>query len=229
MIDGENVILVMELIQGAELLKVIQKKTFSSHSHSPSHSHSHSPSHSSIPPIPFNPHLITAQLILTLEYLHRQNIVYRDMKAENIMLDEKGNTKLVDFGLSLFKPYRTAKLSGRIGTPLFLAPEMISGKRYDEAIDWYGLGLLIYEMLTKRATFEDYKRSNLEKVIPRGFTCPDDLDELACDLIQKLAHRNPAKRLGLGNIREIKNHPWLAEINWNMLEDQIINYQEDNS
>lgn len=208
MVAGDNIVLVTELIKGAELLKVIQNRV-------------------SID-VPFNPHLIIAQLIMTLEYLHNQNIVYRDIKAENIMLDENGNVKLIDFGLSSYKPYRNAKLSSKIGTPLFFAPEMIMGRKYDEAIDWYGLGLLMYEVLTKRIPFEGYRKSNLVRVITRGFDCPDSLDSKACDLIQKLAHRNPEKRLGIKNIREIKGHPWLSGIDWSSLNQQVWEYQRSN-
>lgn len=86
----------------------------------------------------------TAEIILALEYLHSLNIVYRDLKPENIILDAAGHIKLVDFGLAKVVKDTTFTLCG---TPDYLAPEIIRARGYTGAVDWWSLGVLIYEML----------------------------------------------------------------------------------
>ena len=98
-----------------------------------------------------------AEVILALEYLHEPGIAYRDLKPENILLDARGHVKLTDFGFAKHVPDLTWTICG---TPDYLAPEVIRSQGYTKAIDWWGLGVLIYEMLVGLPPFVDkFRRS----------------------------------------------------------------------
>lgn len=101
-----------------------------------------------------------AEVILALKHLHERGIVYWDLKPENVLLDKSGHVKLTDFGLSKMGVVGTKKTYTFCGTPEYLAPEIIHGKGYTKAVDWWSLGLLLYEMLSGRHPF---KSSRLKK------------------------------------------------------------------
>lgn len=90
-----------------------------------------------------------AQTILALEYLHGKGVVYRDIKPENILIDSEGHVKLTDFGLSKSNLQNQNNMTDSFcGTTEYLAPEIIKDKQYGYSVDWYSLGLVMYEMLT---------------------------------------------------------------------------------
>lgn len=94
-----------------------------------------------------------AEIVVAVEYLHEEGILYRDLKPENILICKDGHIKLIDFGLSKIVSGRNQTFSV-VGTPEYLAPEIYSSKDgYDESSDWWNLGALIYEMLTGAAPF----------------------------------------------------------------------------
>ncbi|CAH0520642.1 unnamed protein product [Peronospora belbahrii] len=166
----------------------------------------------------------TAEIVLALIHLHEQGIVYRDLKPENIMLDVDGHVKLADFGLA--KEGITSELNGTYtmcGTPEYLPPEILNRAGHGTAVDWWNLGMVLYEMLTGRPPWYTQDRQelfnrlrNAELEFPQGLTLE------AMNLIEGLLTRDPAKRMGAIDVREITYHPFFAEIDWNLLYNRKV-------
>ena len=165
-----------------------------------------------------------AELILVLNFLHENNIIYRDLKPENILLDIDGNIKLTDFGLSRLCSSEDEKAFTICGTPYYIAPEILEKKGYNNAVDWWSLGCLMYEMLKGKPLFNfsdgkininEYKK---EIILPNNFS------EESKDLIIKLLNIDPKKRLGSGKngFNNLKNHEYFKNINWDDLENKKI-------
>lgn len=158
-----------------------------------------------------------AQVILAFEHLHARNIIYRDLKPENILITRDGNIKIVDFGFAKEVPDQTWTLCG---TPDYLAPEIILSKGYGRAVDYYALGVLIYEMLAGFPPFYHENHMKLYDNIVHGEArFPSSFDPLAQDLVIKLLEKNPAKRLGVqaGGIEDLKGHIWFKDVKWDAL------------
>ena len=101
-----------------------------------------------------------AEIALALGFLHKNNLIYRDLKPENILLDKEGHVKLPDFGLSkVLLSKRNARAYTICGTPQYIAPEIIKSKGYDKTVDWWSLGVLMFEMLSGRKPFVFQKNS----------------------------------------------------------------------
>ncbi|CAK4630344.1 hypothetical protein LEN26_010076 [Aphanomyces euteiches] len=162
-----------------------------------------------------------AEITLAIEYVHNLDIIYRDLKPENVLLDENGHIRLTDFGLS--KEGIQDDFSGAnsfCGTPEYLAPEILNRSGHGRAVDWWSLGALLYEMLTGLPPFYCRDRDKLFEKIRQGeLTFPKYLSPAAIDLLSKLLERDPTKRLGTGptDAREIKEHPFFSEIQWEQL------------
>ncbi|KAF0720212.1 Aste57867_481 [Aphanomyces stellatus] len=162
-----------------------------------------------------------AEITLAIEYVHNLDIIYRDLKPENVLLDENGHIRLTDFGLS--KEGIQDDFSGAnsfCGTPEYLAPEILNRSGHGRAVDWWSLGALLYEMLTGLPPFYCRDRDKLFDKIRNGeLTFPKYLSVAAVDLLSKLLERDPTRRLGTGptDAGEIKSHPFFAEIQWEQL------------
>jgi len=163
-----------------------------------------------------------SEILLAIEYLHDRNIVYRDLKPENILLDQKGHVKLTDFGFAKIVSDRTWTLCG---TPEYLAPEIIQGRGHGKEVDWWALGVLIYEMLVGCPPFYDHTPFGMyEKILSGVLVFPDWMDPVSKDLIARLLRLDKAQRLGnlKNGAKDIKAHPWFRNVNWNGLMAKTI-------
>jgi serine/threonine protein kinase len=161
-----------------------------------------------------------AQITLALECLHKNTIVYRDLKPENVLLDEEGHIRLTDFGLSKESISGNTLTHTFCGTPEYLAPEVIHGAGYNKAVDWWSLGTLLYEMITGLPPFFNTNVHVMyEKIMRATLTFPSYVSPEAQSLLTGLLQRNPAQRLGGGprDAEELKEHPFFASINWDLL------------
>ena len=169
-----------------------------------------------------------AQLVMGIGYLHQRQILHRDLKLENILLDQEGYLKIIDFGLA--KMYDESKLAQTFaGTPEYLAPEMVQEKGHDYAVDWWAIGILIYEMLIGITPFFNKSRNRLmEKICASNIVFPDKnkyviqySDELV-DIVKKLLEKDRTKRLGSAGGKEgykdILKHPWFQGVDLEAIE-----------
>lgn len=167
----------------------------------------------------------TSEIILGLETLHKNNIIFRDLKPDNILIDESNHIKLTDFGLSKENIDSKSQARSFCGSPLYLAPEMLTRSGHSQSIDWYVVGLLLYEMLHGRSPFYHPKKAELYKKIRKGkIVFKDDISDEAKDLIIKLARKDPKKRLGSGpnDADEIKAHPFFDGVDWNEVASRTV-------
>lgn len=162
----------------------------------------------------------TAELLCALECLHGFNVIYRDLKPENILLDYQGHIALCDFGLCKLDMKDEDQTNTFCGTPEYLAPELLMGKGYNKTVDWWTLGVLLYEMLTGLPPFYDENTNEMYRKIlsePLHFPSQEIVPPAAKDLLTKLLNRNPEERLGANGSAEIKSHPFFHAIDWRKL------------
>lgn len=162
-----------------------------------------------------------AEITLAIDYVHGLDIVYRDLKPENVLLDSRGHVRLTDFGLS--KEGITNSSSGAnsfCGTPEYLAPEILNRQGHGRAVDWWSLGALLYEMLTGLPPFYCRDREKLFEKIRKGtLEYPKYLSPRAQQLLRGLLTKDPRNRLGSGpnDANDIKSQAFFSEVNWDML------------
>jgi len=159
-----------------------------------------------------------AEIVLGLQYLHENGIIYRDLKPENLLLNHQGHVVITDFGLSkegMVNPEDTTKTF--CGTPEYLAPEIILGERYSKAVDWWSFGTLIFEMMSGLPPFyvDNNEELMFEKILRAPIEMPATFSEEAKDIINKLLDRDPEQRLRDPAL--IKAHPFFSSINWEKL------------
>jgi len=161
--------------------------------------------------------LYAAELVLALSHLHSHGVAYRDLKPENVLLDEDGHVKICDFGLSkdnVSEP--TAGASSLCGTPEYLAPEVLDRRGHGTCVDWWGLGMVLYELLTG---LPPWYTTDRKKLFARIRTAPlkfpsfaaNNMSPEARGFITQLLNRDPLARLGGdGNVQAIKKHPFFT-------------------
>jgi serum/glucocorticoid-regulated kinase 2 len=160
----------------------------------------------------------TAELLCALECLHGFNVIYRDLKPENILLDYQGHIALCDFGLCKLDMKDEDRTNTFCGTPEYLAPELLMGHGYNKTVDWWTLGVLLYEMLTGLPPFYDENTNEMyRKILSEPLHFSDVVPPAAKDLLQRLLDRDPVKRLGANGSAEIKAHPFFHAIDWRKL------------
>ncbi|KOB65170.1 Catalytic subunit of protein kinase A [Operophtera brumata] len=163
-----------------------------------------------------------AQMVLALEYLHHCSVIHRDVKPENILLNERGYIKLGDFGFCKIVKNRTWTLCG---TPEYLAPEIITSKGYTFSVDWWATGVLIYEMCAGYPPFYSSDPMKLyEKVLTGQFKTPECMSSMCKSLVKGLLEVDSMKRLGSlkAGVYDIKSHLWFNEIDWQSILHQKV-------
>ncbi|KAJ5155429.1 Serine/threonine-protein kinase psk1 [Penicillium capsulatum] len=164
-----------------------------------------------------------AEMVLALEHLHQNvGVLYRDLKPENCLLDREGHLLLTDFGLSKIALSDDDRCNSSLGTIEYMAPEVIQGKPYGKACDWWSLGALGYDLLTGSPPFRANNHTKLqEKIIKQKLVLPYFLGPDAKDLLIRLLRKDPAKRLGYHMPKDlitIKKHRFFRKIDWAALE-----------
>ncbi|XP_003737822.1 probable serine/threonine-protein kinase DDB_G0272282 [Galendromus occidentalis] len=165
--------------------------------------------------------LMLSQVVRGLEYIHKCGIIYRDLKPDNVLIFEKGLLKISDFGLSVFKG---SCPRDHLGTPQYMAPEMFLRKQYDNAVDWWAFGIMMYELLTEsRATpfhppytsAADFARCTTDAP-PAGLDDPRYTPAAKSMMLQFLV-KDPKQRLGSGGCEAVMEHAWFSDINFDTL------------
>jgi serine/threonine protein kinase len=161
--------------------------------------------------------LFAGQITLIFEYLHSMNIVYRDLKPENILLSPDGYIKLTDFGFAKIVEGRTYTLCG---TPEYLAPEILLNKGHGKPVDWWTLGILVYEMIVGIDPFSDTDVMIIyQKILKCKVKFPRNIDKDAKSLIKRLLVVDLSKRYGnlKKGVEDVKSHKFFETIEWQKL------------
>ncbi|CEM37945.1 unnamed protein product [Vitrella brassicaformis CCMP3155] len=194
--DDKRLFMLMEYINGGELFSYLRKEGRLPNDHAKFYG---------------------AEIILAFQYLHSMNIVYRDLKPENLLIDSGGHIKITDFGFAKVVEDRTWTLCG---TPEYLAPEIIQSKGHGKSVDWWALGILLFEMLAGYPPFYDENPFGIyQKVLAGRIEFPRHFDVKAKDLIKRLLTHDRTKRYGClkNGAEDIKRHKWYKGTDWDVV------------
>ncbi|KAH7730321.1 kinase C eta type [Aphelenchoides avenae] len=168
-----------------------------------------------------------AEVILALQFLHRHQVVYRDLKLDNILLDCDGHCRLADFGMCKEGITADNLTSTFCGTPDYIAPEILQELEYGVSVDWWALGVLMYEMMAGQPPFEADNEDDLfEAILHDDVLYPVWLSREAVSILKGFMTKNPNRRLGCvqsqGSEDAIRAHPFFREIDWDALEARKV-------
>ena len=209
--DSDNLYLVMELLLGGDMRYHINKKTVYNKKKDENQ-------------LKF----IAGCTLIGLNYIHENKIIHKDIKPENLVYDSKGYIHITDFGIS--KIYHPENGKENSGTPGYMAPEVLFNKDHDYTVDYFSLGVCLYELLMGKRPYHGHNKKELRKDIitrqarinedniPDGFIKSKNFFD-CINFINGLLERKKERRLGYNGFKEIKEHPWLINYNW----DDLIN------
>lgn len=202
--DGERLCFVMEFAGGGELFyHLSQERKFSEE----------------------KTRFYGAEIVSALGYLHEHDIIYRDLKLENLLLGRDGHIKIADFGLCKDNIRFTDTTRTFCGTPEYLSPEVIEDNQYGRAVDWWSLGVLLYEMMCGSLPFNNRTTDMLfREILLKPVSFPATLSEPAKHFLNGLLIKDPSKRLGggPGDAREIMIHAFFRNLNWQDLIEKKV-------
>jgi len=195
--DSERLYFLLEYVRGIEMFELLKKRNAFSDT---------------------DAKFYTACVIAILEHLHERDIIHRDINPENLLIDEEGYVKLVDFSKAKVVPSRTFSI---VGSPHYMAPEVITGKGYGAAADLWSLGIMIYEFFCGGVPFGEEEEEPIiiyEKILEHRVVYPAYFEAgfPARPLVEQLLSKNPAMRLG-SSFENLKNHPWFEGFEWDRL------------
>ena len=192
--DDSQIYFLMEYVQGTDLFDVLREISIMDEEKSIFYS---------------------ACLLIILQYLHERRILYRDLKPENIMIDEEGYPKLIDFGTAIVIENRTYTI---VGTPHYMAPEVIKGTGYGIEADLWSLGIMLYEFMFYSVPFAEHEKDTYKiyRIIQEEpLTFPNvNTTPAFINLLEKILNKNPVMR---GNHDDIMKHSWYLGLNWDKL------------
>eukprot|EP00931_Biecheleriopsis_adriatica_P103473 TRINITY_DN7829_c0_g1_i4.p1 TRINITY_DN7829_c0_g1~~TRINITY_DN7829_c0_g1_i4.p1 ORF type:complete len:803 (+),score=202.33 TRINITY_DN7829_c0_g1_i4:69-2477(+) len=166
----------------------------------------------------------SAGVVYAFEHLHERHIIYRDLKPENLLLTEQGHIKLTDMGLAKFvigKTYTTC------GTPDYFAPELIASSGHTNAVDWWTLGVLIFELMSGHPPFESAYPMQIYAKVTKGIskvTFPSQCSAACKSLIEGLLQNDPSQRLPMkqGGIKNLMTHKWIQDFDWEGMKNMAL-------
>ena len=169
---------------------------------------------------------IAACITLNLNYIHERNVIHRDIKPENLVFGADGYLHLTDFGIAMEYHRGGTGVTSASGTPGYMAPEAIINKPHDFCVDYFALGVIVYELMMGERPYQGKNRKeikeqmfNIEIKLDNDDLPSDWEDENILDFINKLLARKKKKRLGFKGGYEVKNHPWFNDISWREIEN----------
>lgn len=162
--------------------------------------------------------LYTAEVLLALEHIHAREIVYRDLKPENVLIDVHGHVLLTDFGLAK-EHVRFEQTKSFVGSPAFMAPELFrQGHAHDRMVDVYGLGVMLHCMVVGMPPYYSHRREELiNNIRSAPLLLPDTLDVDVQAIIRDLLQREPSRRLGAQQTGDVRGHDFFKTLCWDML------------
>lgn len=166
-----------------------------------------------------------AEIVLAIEALHADGFIYRDLKPENVLIGADGNLCLTDFGLSKESVHDNELVHTFVGTTEYLAPEILRQRGYSKAVDWWSLGVLLYEMVVGSPPFYSKNRQlTFRLILSAEINFPEGMDAHCVHLIRALLTREPKKRLGSGShgAADVRAHPFFESIDWASLMTKTV-------
>ena len=212
--DNDNLYLVMELLLGGDMRYHINKKIVYNKKKDENQ-------------LKF----IAGCVLIGLNYIHENKIIHKDIKPENLVYDTKGYIHITDFGIS--KIYHPENGKENSGTPGYMAPEVLFSKDHDYSVDFFSLGVCLYELLMGKRPYRGHNKKELrkdivtrqarinEESVPDGFIRSNNFFD-CINFINGLIERKKEKRLGYNGFKEIKEHSWLIDFNWDDLLNKKI-------